>query len=68
MMPFSERLTDAKVICFVCRTVNGHDEACPIVALDHQVKELTSHVGVFVSNMQDTMERIGRILRDESER
>jgi len=66
-MPFSERLTDSKVICFVCRTVNGHAPTCALVELDDQVKELTSHVGVFVANIQDTVERIGRILRDESE-
>ena len=69
-MLFTERLTDddtGKVICIVCRIVNGHDAACPLVALDGQVRELTSHVGSFVANMHETMQRIGHILRDERE-
>jgi len=66
-MPFTERLTPAKVICMVCRTVNGHDAACPLVALDVQVKDMTGHVGTFVASMHETLERIGHILRDEDQ-
>ena len=66
-MPFTDRLTAEKVLCRLCHSENSHDAACPLVALDGQVKELTSHVGSFVASMQDTMERIGRILRDEQE-
>jgi len=68
-MPFTER-HGAVVICIVCRLPvdhlgAGHDGDCPIVALDAQVKEMASHVGVFVSNMRETLNMIGKILRDQ---
>ena len=39
----------------------------PIVALDTEVREMTGHVGSFVANMHETLDKIGRILRDEPE-
>ena len=61
-MRFTER-AGGQVICIVCREVDGgHLPTCPIVALDANMKELTSHIGVFVANMRDTLEAIARIV------
>ena len=65
IMRFSERDGD-NVVCIVCRERNGvHYPTCPIVELDAQVRELTAHTGTFVAAVQETLETIGRILRDE---
>jgi len=63
------RLTEhdgARVICIVCREAAGiHLPTCPIVALDVQARELAANVGEFVANVKETLERIGRLIRDE---
>lgn len=62
---FSESRGGVRV-CIVCRELNGiHAPTCPIVALDAQIRELTAHTGIFVSSIRDTLDAIGRILRDE---
>jgi pyruvate-formate lyase len=38
------------------------------VALDTEVRELASHIGLCVANIKDSLEAIGRLLRDERRR
>ena len=66
-LPFTERTYDGThVVCLVCRERDGsHAPTCPIVALDGHVRELAAHVGEFVANVTETLEAIGRVLRDE---
>jgi hypothetical protein len=66
MMRFCQADAAGRVICIVCRERDGiHSPTCPIVELDLQVRELTAHTGNFVASVRDTLETIGRILRDE---
>ena len=65
ILPFTER-DGAQVICIVCREHAGiHAPTCPLVALDGQVRELAAAVGEFVANVKETLEHIGRLIRDE---
>ena len=66
-MRFGERDPgNGDVVCIICREHGGvHAPTCPIVELDTQVRELTAHTGVFIAAVQETLETIGRILRDE---
>jgi hypothetical protein len=41
-----------------------HAPTCPIVTLRNEVLELLSHLGIFVSNIRDTVDTIDRILTD----
>jgi hypothetical protein len=62
---FTER-DGARVICIVCREADGiHGPTCPLVALDGHVRELAASVGEFVANVKETLEHIGRVIRDE---
>jgi hypothetical protein len=69
-MRFSEREGGGgSVICIICRTADGHHAAtCPLLELDGQVRELAAAVGEFVANIKETLERIGRLIRDERQR
>jgi len=63
---FSERDGAGRVICIVCRELGGiHAPTCPLVALDWQLRELAAEVGEFVANVKETLEHIGRLIRDE---
>jgi hypothetical protein len=60
------RFIDADGRCVVCSLREGlHLDTCPIVVLDAQVRELAAHIGLFVANVKETMDTIGRTLRDE---
>ena len=60
------RFTDGDGVCIVCRQRNGiHAPTCPIVELDGRVRELAAQVGECVANVKETLEAIGRVLRDE---
>ena len=63
------RLEGARVVCTICGEQDGrHFATCPLVALDAEIRNLTSHVGMCVANMKDSLEQIGRLLRDEGHR
>ena len=65
IMRFTQR-DGARVICIVCRERAGiHLPTCPLVALDGHVRELAAAVGEFVANVKETLEHIGRTIRDE---
>jgi len=65
IMRFTQR-DGARVICIVCREAGGiHQPTCPLVELDGQVRELAANVGMFVANIKETLESIGRLIRDE---
>ena len=68
IMRFSDAPAGSSCV-LVCRERDGvHLPSCPIVALDAQVRELTAHTGIYVAAVQETLETIGRILRDERRR
>ena len=55
-----------RVSCVVCHEDGGvHLPTCAVVELDVQVRELLAHVGAFVANIQETLETIGRVIRDQ---
>lgn len=65
-LPLSARDGAGRVICIVCREQAGaHLPTCPIVALDWQLRELAAEVGEFVANVKETLEQIGRTIRNE---
>ena len=56
----------ARVICRICRGSHGHHaRTCPLVALDTEIRELAGHVGLCVANIKESLDAIGRLLRDE---
>jgi pyruvate-formate lyase len=58
-----------RLICTLCHDEHGqHYATCPLVALDAEIRNLTAHVGMCVANIKDSLERIGRLLRDEEAR
>jgi len=60
------RLEGARLVCTLCNEHDGrHFATCPLVALDHEIRALTAHVGMCVANIKDSLETIGRLLRDE---
>jgi len=62
---FSRR-EGTRVICKLCGEAHGrHDATCPLVALDAAIRDLSAHVGMCVANIKDSLETIGRLLRDE---
>jgi hypothetical protein len=64
-MRFTER-AGGELVCIVCRERAGiHLPTCPLVALDGHVRELAAAIGEFVANVKETLEHIGRTIRDE---
>jgi len=63
------RREGGRLVCTLCHDVNGqHYATCPLVALDAAIRDLSAHVGMCVANIKDSLEQIGRLLRDEGER
>jgi hypothetical protein len=55
-----------RLVCNLCGQAQGrHFATCPLVALDAAIRDLTAHVGMCVANIKDSLEAIGRLLRDE---
>lgn len=68
-LSFTARDAGGRVICIVCRELGGiHAPTCPLVALDWQLRELAAEVGAFVANVKETLEQIGRTIRDEGKK
>jgi hypothetical protein len=68
VLRFSRR-EGTRVVCTLCGDAGGrHGATCPLVALDAEIRALTGHVGMCVANIKDSLETIGRLLRDEGDR
>lgn len=53
--------------CVVCHREYGHATTCPIVELTDHVRDVVSHLGVFVANMRESLDAIAALLRDARE-
>jgi hypothetical protein len=53
-------------LCRVCGVDAGapHATACPVVVLDGHMRELTAHMGIFISQVSETLEAMSAILAD----
>jgi len=65
-MAFTEPRGD-RVVCSLCHREYGHTTTCPIVELNEHVRDLVSHVGVFVANIQESLTALARLLHDDRE-
>jgi len=60
------RYEGTRPVCTLCGEAHGrHYATCPLVALDVEVRNLAAHVGMCVANIKDSLETIGKLLRDE---
>jgi len=67
MAGFTEKV-GGRVVCIVCRERDGrHMKNCAVLALDGHVRDLASHMGIFLSSMRDTLEAISRSIRGEAD-
>lgn len=58
-----ERRADGASVCRVCQAA-PHQDACPVLELDGQIRELLAHLGMFVAAMRETIETVERLLTD----
>ena len=62
------RFTDrdgGRVVCRVCGTSGRHLPTCSLVALDTELRALAAHVGMCVAGVKESLDTIGRLLRDD---
>jgi hypothetical protein len=55
-----------RLVCRVCADEGGqHYPTCALVALDTELRALAAHVGMCVAGVKESLETIGRLIRDE---